>query len=148
MQWEPGETAGFSDVPVKSLYAPVIGDEIYGPDRVSVKAQRGQPDSLLHIIRHMITVRKGHPAFGRGEFEWVDLDNPGIAAFRRSHAEESLLAIHNLSEKAQTIPLPINKSVTSMTDLLTQKEFAPASDTLDLRLEPYQYVWLSNTISR
>jgi maltose alpha-D-glucosyltransferase/alpha-amylase len=142
MQWEPGETAGFSEAPAESLYAPVIKDEVYGPAKVNVELQRAQPDSLLNTIRHMIAIRKGQPAFGRGEFEWMDVENPGIAAFRRTHEDASVLAIHNLSDREQALLLSIKKSVTSMTDLLTQRNFAPAGETLQLTLEPYQYVWL------
>ena len=145
MQWEPGETAGFSDAPAELLYAPVIHDEAYGPDKVNVNAQRSQPSSRLNIIRHMITIRKGHPAFGWGDFEWMDVENASIAALRRTHEGESILALHNLSDRHQTISLPIKKPVSSMTDLLTQKEFAASDGTLEIKLEPYQYVWLKES---
>jgi maltose alpha-D-glucosyltransferase / alpha-amylase len=142
MQWEPGEIAGFSEATADALYAPAVNDEVYGPARVNVKLQRSQPDSLLNTIRQMIAVRKGQPVFGWGEFEWMDVEIPGIAAFRWTHEEASVLAIHNLSDREQALPLSIKKSVTSMTDLLTQRNFAPAGETLQLTLEPYQYVWL------
>ena len=142
MQWEVGETAGFSEVPAGSLYAPVISGETYGPAKVNVKAQRAQPASLLNTIRHMIAVRKRHQAFGWGKFEWIDLENASVAAFQQSHDGDSIFAIHNLSNNAQRISLPIKKPVTSMTDLLIQKNFVPAGKALELNLEPYQYVWL------
>jgi maltose alpha-D-glucosyltransferase/alpha-amylase len=145
MQWEPGKTAGFSEAPVESLYAPAIQDETYGPARVNVEAQRSQPDSLLNIIRHMITIRKGHQAFGWGTFEWLDVENGRIAAYRRTHEGENILAIHNLSDQEQQVSLPIKKPVTSMTDLLTVREFAPTEETLELKLEPYQYFWLKES---
>ena len=142
MQWEPGKTAGFSEAPVESLYAPAIQDATYGPARVNVEAQRSQPDSLLNIIRHMITIRKGHQAFGWGAFEWLDVENGGIAAYRRTHEGENILAIHNLSDQEQQISLPIKKPVTSMTDLLTVREFPASEEKIEIRLEPYQYLWL------
>jgi maltose alpha-D-glucosyltransferase/alpha-amylase len=142
MQWEPGPTAGFSEASSGSLYAPVISDEVYGPARVNVKSKRADPDSLLNMIRHMITVRRKHQAFGWGDFAWIDIANTSIAAFQRSHQTETILAIHNLSSTTQNISYPIQKSVTLMTDLLTRQEFLPADETIEIELAPYQYLWL------
>ena len=47
MQWETGPTAGFSEAPVQSLYAPVIDDDAYGPAQVNVKSQRADPNSTV-----------------------------------------------------------------------------------------------------
>jgi maltose alpha-D-glucosyltransferase/alpha-amylase len=142
MQWEPGPTAGFSEAPLASLYAPVIDNDLYGPARVNVQAERTDPDSLLNVIRHMIAIRKQHRTFGWGQFEWIDLPNDAIAAFRRTHDNEMILAVHNLSEAKQEIFIPIKKSVSSLTDLLTKKQFKLANGSLETELGPYQYLWL------
>ena len=140
MQWEAGATAGFSEASVSSLYAPVISDEIYGPAQVNVQSQRLEPDSLLKIIRHMIGVRRQSHAFGWGDFEWLDLQNEHVAAFRRTFQDETILALHNLSNTKQKVS--IKKPVTSMTDLLTGDEFPALDETMSIELEPYQYLWL------
>jgi trehalose synthase len=142
MQWEAGVAAGFSEAPVEKLYAPVIDDGFYGPERVNVTAQRADPNSMLNIIRHMISVRKGHLAFGRGEFEWVDIGNESIALYQRTYQGETILAMHNVSDRRQQITMPIKKPVTGMTDLLTGKEFVASGEGLKIALEPYQYFWL------
>ena len=142
MQWEAGPTAGFSEAPPASLYAPVIADKIYGPEQVNVKSQRSDPGSHLNIIRHMISVRKQHQAFGRGQFAWLDFENEQVAAFRRMYHGEAILAIHNLSGREHRVWLPIEKSVTSMTDLLTGREFLPVNEAMEIELSPYQYLWL------
>jgi len=142
MQWEPGETAGFSDASAESLYAPVIDDEPYDPAHLNVNSQRADPDSLLNSIRHMITVRKQHHVFGRGNFEWIDCKNSAVAAFHRTYQHESILTIHNLSDRSQKIVCPLKKSVHSMTDLLTQQQFALTNHNLEIELMPYQYLWL------
>ena len=142
MQWEPGATAGFSETSSSSLYAPVISDAVYDPARVNVKSQRADPDSLLNMIRHMIATRKQHMSFGWGEFKWIDIVNVSVAAFQRSYQGEMILALHNLSSTTQQISHFIQKPVTSMTDLLTRQEFLPANGTLEIELEPYQYLWL------
>jgi maltose alpha-D-glucosyltransferase/alpha-amylase len=142
MQWEPGSTAGFSESSSTPLYAPVIGDEVYGPARVNVKSQRADPDSLLNTIRHMIAIRKQHRAFGWGEFKWIDMAKASVAAFQRTYQGESILALHNLSSTTQTISHLIQKPLISMSDLLTEQEFLPLNDTIDIELAPYQYLWL------
>jgi maltose alpha-D-glucosyltransferase/alpha-amylase len=142
MQWEAGATAGFSEAPVSSLYAPVIDDDLYGPGRINVSSQRSDPDSLLNTIRHMIGIRKSHRAFGRGAFDWVNVQNESIAAFQRSGQGETILAIHNLSATQQTLAPVMRAPAVSITDLLTGKEFRPVDGRLEIKLEPYQYLWL------
>ena len=142
MQWEPDETAGFSEAKPESLYAPVISSDLYSPGRVSVEAQRTNPNSLLHAIRLMIAIRKQHPAFGRGNFEWIDVGSENIAAFQRTYNDEIILSIHNLSDHKHKIKYETKKSVKSMTDLLTQEKYVPDQNYLELEVLPYQYLWL------
>jgi maltose alpha-D-glucosyltransferase/alpha-amylase len=109
---------------------------------VNVSTYRAAPDSILNVIRHMISVRKQHQPFGRGQFLWLDLENTHLAAFQRTYQGETILAIHNLNNQEQRIMMPMKNPVPSMTDLLTKKEFYPANEALEIKLEPYQYLWL------
>jgi maltose alpha-D-glucosyltransferase/alpha-amylase len=140
MQWSSGLNAGFSEADPDSLYAPVIEDEVYALNRVNVETERMNSDSLWNTIRHMIAVRKKQPEFGRGDFEWVDLQNSSIAAYRRMYHGNSILAIHNLQDSPQTISLERKKSAIAWTDLLTNKSFD--SQELTILLLPYQFLWL------
>ena len=142
MQWEAGAAAGFSAAPIQSLYAPVIASELYGSRQVNVKSESADPNSLLNVIRRMIAARKGQAAFGWGSFAWLDFHNQAVAAFRRTHDGETILAIHNLSDTKQKISFKTKKPVHSLTDLLTQKEFVPGKENLEIELMPYQYLWL------
>ena len=142
MQWEPGETAGFSEAPVHSLYAPIITDGMYGAAQVNVKSQRSDPNSYLTMIRHMIAVRRRHQVFGRGQFTWMDLANKHIAGFQRMYQDETIFAIHNLSNRKQPVSLLMKKPTTSMTDLLTEKQFDLRNENIEIELEPFQYLWL------
>ena len=141
MQWESGETAGFSKAPVDELYTPPIMDGHYSPQRVNVQSQRADPDSLWNTIRHMIAVRRNHHEFGRGDFKLRYVDNQSIAAFERAYEDGSILAVHNLSDASQTITLENKKSAIELTDLLTNKSFHLQS----VDLEPYQFLWLKIT---
>jgi maltose alpha-D-glucosyltransferase/alpha-amylase len=143
MLWEAGTTAGFSDAKPESLYAPIISDEVYGPQRVNVQSQRESADSLWNVIRHMVSVRKNHREFGRGDFKWMELQNEHIVAYQRTYEGRATLGVHNLSNTRQTVSFEIEKSVNSLTDLLTEKSFAANSGRLELELEPYQYLWLT-----
>lgn len=142
MQWDASAAAGFSEAPIPALYAPVINDPVYGPAHVNVKAQHVNPNSLLNVVRSMIATRKQYQVFGRGKFEWLTLENENIAAFRRTHRDETLLAVHNLSDAKQKISYLIKKPVKSMTDLLTQEEYFLVKDNIEIELMPYQYLWL------
>jgi len=142
MQWEAGTTAGFSAAKADSFYAPLINDEVYGPQRVNVRIQRESADSLWNTIRHMVSVRKNQREFGRGDFKWMDPQNDHVAAYQRKSEDQSTLAIHNLSNARQTVSFEIEKSVNSLTDLLTEKSFTANLGRFELELEPYQYLWL------
>ena len=98
MQWNTEPNAGFSSAPAELLYAPVIEGDEYGPGRVSVAEERRDPGSIWNAVRHMLQTRKPHSVFGWGEFSWLDVGNERIAAYRRRHDSEEVLAIHNLSD--------------------------------------------------
>src|SRR5687767_13560946 len=123
MQWNAESGAGFSEAPIQTLYTSIIGDDVYEPARVNVDTQRRDPNSMWHTIRHMLSIRKRHHAFDRGDFEWMDCQNDKITVFQRTYQGEMILAIHNLSDEEQSVSLKIKASARSLTDLLTQKEF-------------------------
>jgi maltose alpha-D-glucosyltransferase/alpha-amylase len=106
MQWSPAENAGFSDAPADQLYAPVINDPAFSYQQVNVLNQQAAPDSLLHTIRRMIRKRKGLPVLARGTLEWLDELPPEAMCFWRHSADQSLLALHNLSDQPFDLYLP------------------------------------------
>ena len=137
MQWDNSLNAGFSSAPPEKLYAPVISDDIYGYAQVNVAAQRADPNSLLNRVRRMLSIRKQHPAFGWGTFDWEDTGNNAIAAYRRTTEEEALLIFNNLSD--QTISLSLPEDFWGAEDVLTGQQFTEAH----IQLEPYRFIWLS-----
>ncbi|ONK14836.1 alpha-amylase family glycosyl hydrolase [Streptomyces sp. MP131-18] len=60
MQWDDSPGAGFSTAPADRLYLPVDPD----PGRPTVAGQRADPDSLLHLVRRLIALRKSVPELG------------------------------------------------------------------------------------
>ena len=135
MQWDTGPNAGFSTAPPDQLEEPLIDDEVYGYQSVNVQAQQADPDSLLNALRHMIDVRKQHPAFGRGDFAWAEVGSKAVAAYWRTLDHDRVLAIHNLSGQAQSIEL--TDQAPDWIDLLSHSRITPLA-----ALAPYQFLWL------
>ena len=136
MQWDDSLNAGFSSASPEKLYAPVISDGIYGYAQVNVAAQRTDPNSLLNHVRQMLAIRKQHPTFGWGTFDWEDTGNNAIAAYQRTTEEEALLIFNNLSD--QTISLSLPEDFWGAKDILTGQQFTEAH----IQLEPYRFIWL------
>ncbi len=148
MQWTSGVNAGFSEADPDQLYLPVIDDPEYGPDKVNVAAQMDDPGSLWHLMRKMIAIRKEHPAFGWGSFEWVfgepPYDSQAVCAYLRSYENDRFLVVHNFSGSPQSVVLrPPELLSTTAVDLLSGRTLPPIEyNRLPLDLEPYEYLWL------
>lgn len=142
MQWDDSSSAGFSKAPSQSVYVPIIDDDTYGPQQVNVKSQQDNPYSLWHSIRNMIRVRKEHPAFGRGDFQWIDCENEAIAAYVRTYENQVIYVVNNLSAQEQVISIPLSEPSRKLTDLLTGKDYHVTDHALTLKLTPRQYIWL------
>jgi maltose alpha-D-glucosyltransferase/alpha-amylase len=136
MQWSDQINAGFSTT--DRLYAPVIDDDVYGYRRLNVEARRADRDSLLNWLKHALRVRRQHPAFGRGTFEWLPVSSPAVAAYWRTIDQDRVLAIHNLSDQAQ--PIELAGPPQAWIDLLTGSFVSATS------LAPYQYHWLQPAV--
>ena len=145
MQWSNGPNAGFSTADRADLYAPLIEDETFGYQRLNVEAQRADPGSLLNRMREMIRVRKGHLAFGRGTCRFLPAGNDAVLAYLRTHGEETILVVNNLSSEPQTAALDLSPFAGSQpTDLLGKARPSPAGlAPYRLALARYQYLWLA-----
>ena len=142
MQWDSSLQAGFSEAPLEGFYAPLIEDKEFNPQSVNVIDQRADPHSLYNTLRHMLAIRKDHPAFGRGSFTWMG-ENPHVAAYLRICDSEQILAIHNLSDRIQMVSFEIDRMTDSLVDLLTGRTIIGLRDNkLTLRLHPHAYLWL------
>ncbi len=141
MQWTSAVNAGFSCAAPKSLYLPVIDNSVYGPGHVNVTDERAHADSLLNTLRHLIAVRKQHPAFGRGSFAWVECESLSVAAYVRQFGEERVLVVNNLAGKKQPVELKLPfegqiKNLLNSNPLPTVQE-----GRVTLEMGPYQYLW-------
>jgi len=144
MQWSDEENAGFSTAHPSRLYSPVIDDEVFGYQKLNVRAQRNDPSSLFHTMRNMISARKKHKSFGRGDCQFLYPDSTAVLAYIRQHEDETILVVNNLSSSPQSVALELAPfSGSSPRDILSGASFPPIADKpYVLALGPCQYLWL------
>lgn len=144
MQWDSSPNAGFSTAAPEALYAPVIADAVYGYQQVNVEAQLADPDSVLNWIKRVIRVRRGHPAFGRGDLQLLPVQQSAGLAYIRHYRQETLLVIHNLSPEMQVFDLDLSPyGGQQPIDLLSAERYTPISHTAyAMQLPGYGYRWL------
>lgn len=146
MQWDSTPNAGFSSAAPDKLYAPVIDNERFGYQQVNVAAQRADPGSLWHSIRRMISIRREHRAFGRGDYEIFETSNRAVLALSREHGDDIIVAAYNLSAEPQQLRLHLERWKGARVEvLLTPVERASPHITDGLyqsTLSPYDYLWL------
>jgi maltose alpha-D-glucosyltransferase/alpha-amylase len=144
MQWSDDKNAGFSSAHPSRLYSPVIDDEVFGYQNVSVRAQRNDPSSLFHTMCKMISARKKHKSFGRGDCQFLDRDSTAVLAYIRQHKDETILVVNNLSSSPQSAALELAPfSGSCPRDIISRASFPLVADIpYILALDPYQYLWL------
>ena len=150
MQWSDAPNAGFSTADAARLYCPVINDDTYGYRQVNVDVKRADPGSLLNRMREMIHVRKAHPAFGRGDVHFLEPANQAVLAYTRTHDDETILVVNNLSSDLQSVELELATWADAQPiDLFTEERLrAIASTAYQLKLERYGYRWLRVDIAK
>jgi maltose alpha-D-glucosyltransferase/alpha-amylase len=150
MQWSPDRNAGFSDANPQQLYLPVIIDPEYHFETVNVEAQQANPSSLLWWMRRIIALRLQHPVFGRGDIEFLYPENAKVLAFIRSHGDDTVLVVANLSRFAQSVHLDLHDFRGAVpVELFGGTEFAPVGEgPYQLTLAPYGFYWLALTSQR
>ncbi len=144
MQWSPDRNAGFSATNPQRLYLPVIIDPQYHYETVNVETHRANTSSLFWYMKRMINMRKRYRAFGRGDFQVVDVDNPKILAFTRTYEDEILLIVVNLSKYSQAAELDLhNYAGYTPMEAFSKNPFPTIKETNSylLTLGPHSYHW-------
>jgi maltose alpha-D-glucosyltransferase/alpha-amylase len=147
MQWSPDRNAGFSTCDPARLYLPTIMDPLYGYQAVNVEAQMNSSASLLNWTRHMIEVRKRHPAFGCGEYSELGGTNPSVLAYVRSYEDDVVLCVNNMSRFPQPVELDLSPWKTGVPYELTGGVPFPRIGELPylLTLPGHGFYWFSIT---
>jgi maltose alpha-D-glucosyltransferase / alpha-amylase len=109
MQWTGDRNAGFSRTDPARLFAPPIMDPVYGFQSINVEAQERSLFSLLAWMKRMIVLRRQSRIFGRGAIDFLPAQNRKVLAYVRSHEDETILCVANLSRTAQPVELDLSR---------------------------------------
>jgi maltose alpha-D-glucosyltransferase / alpha-amylase len=148
MQWSPDRNGGFSRANFADLVLPPVMDPLYGFAAVNVETQATDQHSLLNWTRRMLTVRKRHRSFGRGQQQFIYPGNRKVLAYLRSYSPsegetETILCVYNVSHTAQAVELDLSSFAGRVpVDLLGGSAFPPVGQlTYLLTLPPYGFYW-------
>lgn len=97
MQWDSGETAGFSTCSPDRLYLPVDTEN----GKITVTAEESDKNSMLNYVRRLIRLRHSSKALNNeGEWELLsDIKQPYPMVYKRSYGSESYIVALNPSAK-------------------------------------------------
>lgn len=147
MQWSPDRNAGFSRADPQRLYLPPIMDPVYGYGAVNVEAQLRERASLLNWMRHVLAVRKNHPAFGRGKLVFLHPGNRKILAYFRIFEDDMILCVSNLARAAQAVELDLSAYKGRVpVELMGRSVFPPIGEVpYVLTLPGHNFYWFRLT---
>ena len=143
MQWTSDRNARFSRADPARLYSPVIMDPVYSYQAVNVEAQERDGSSLLHWMRNLIGLRKLFPAFGLGDFEFVEPANRKVLAYLRRYGDDTILCVANLSRSVQPVELDLSPFAGAIpVEMLGYTDFPEVGERpYLLTLGPYGFYW-------
>jgi trehalose synthase len=154
MQWTPDRNAGFSTADPGKLYLPVVQSLVYNYSLVNVESQLAQSRSLLHWVRNVIHVRKGHPAFGLGALRVLRTNHESVLAFVRDYEgsgtphgdrPEQILCVFSFAHNPVAVEIDFEGWYGSpLTDLFGGGDFPSVGDDgrLTLTLGTQSFYWL------
>ncbi|WP_168626608.1 alpha-amylase family protein [Cryobacterium sp. BB307] len=144
MQWTDAKNGGFSTARPSALPNPVVADG-FGPDHINVNQQRHDPDSLLSFIQLLIRRYRASAEIGWGDLSILEQPHASVLAHRVTGPLGSMIALHNFSPNALTVPLTVDgvDAETRLVDLLQEGETRTDDrGRAELDLEGYGYRWL------
>lgn len=158
MQWTAEPSAGFSTAPPEDLVSR-LPEGGYGPAHVNVASARRDPHSLLNFISLLTQRYRECPELGWGACRVLDHPQHAVLAHMSTWEDGCMLAVHNLSPEAVTVPLDLGNPPSrpdgeagwggvALVDLLKSGAFPeeglPVSDRgeVEISLDGYGHAWL------
>jgi len=154
MQWTPDRNAGFSTADPGKLFLPVVQSLVYNYNLVNVESQLAQSRSLLHWVRNVIHVRKGHPTFGLGSLRVLQTNHESVLAFVREYegsgqqfgdSAEAVLCVFSFSHNPVSVEIDVPAYEGSTTfDLFGGGDFPRIGDDgkITMTLGTQSFYWL------
>jgi len=126
MQWDAGPHAGFSRVepwlPLESVY-----------QQRNVAVLQSDEQSIYHLHRRLIALRRQHPALQIGSYRPIPADGE-VLAFVRETGEERILVALNMGAEPASVDLPADsKPGRLLLSSLCDRENERVAGTLQLR---------------
>jgi maltose alpha-D-glucosyltransferase/alpha-amylase len=137
MQWNSSPSAGFSNADPSLYNNPVISTPPFDPSLVNVSDQESDTNSLLNVLKKMISMHKSHKVFGWGKTEWLDVGTLGVAAYSREYQDERVIILNNVTNITQPVQLPFEITAGAL-NILDNFPITQNPKTLS----PYQYLWI------
>jgi maltose alpha-D-glucosyltransferase/alpha-amylase len=143
MQWSPDRNAGFSKSNPQQLYLPITIDPEYHYEAINVENQQKNLSSLLWWTRRVIAMRKNFRAFSRGSLEFLFPENNKVLAFLRTHEDETILVVVNLSRFAQAAELDLSRFAgCALVEVFSQNYFPRIGKApYVITLGPHSHYW-------
>ncbi|MFD2999390.1 alpha-amylase family glycosyl hydrolase [Pontibacter toksunensis] len=132
--WEKKEEDGCRATWVEPKYST---DQTVTPAAVQLEDE----NSILNHYKRFIQLRNNSKALTYGELEPLNLGPKSISAFLRKYEDESLLVLHNLSDKEVSVSLP--ETLAAYEDVRFQSKASTKSNNM-LKLAPYSTVILED----
>lgn len=121
MQWDKTPYAGFSTV---TPWLPVATDVM----QKNVAEEEKESQSMLHLYKKLIALRKEYSSLRQGSFESLPLPTKDVYGFRRVYKNHTSTILVNFSQKNQMIVLSgndIRLLCSSYMDIPMVTQFAP-----------------------
>jgi maltose alpha-D-glucosyltransferase/alpha-amylase len=143
IQRDGGWNGGFSPADPEALYSPLMLNPVYGFQAINVQSQKRFEHSLLSWMKRLIRIRKATPTLGRGSIQFLYPANHRVLAFTRKLGNETILAVNNLSSKAQPVELDLKQYKGNILTEMFGRNIFPRIGELPylLTLGPYQFYW-------
>jgi len=154
MQWTPDRNAGFSTADPGKLYLPVVQSLVYNYQHINVESQLAQSRSLLHWIRNVIHVRKGHPTFALGNLTVLPTNHESVLAFVREYEgsgtqfgdmPERVLCVFSFAHNPVSVTIDASKFAgEALYDLFGGGQFPSVGEdgSITLTLGTQSFYWL------
>jgi len=154
MQWTPDRNAGFSHADPGKVFLPVVQSLVYNYNLINVESQLAQSRSLLHWVRNVIHVRKGHPTFGLGGLRVLNTNHESVLAFVREYegsgtgfgdSPESVLCVFSFAHNPVSVEIVVHGYESATTfDLFGGARFPDIAEdgTITLTLGTQSFYWL------
>jgi alpha-glucosidase len=96
-QWDATANAGFTTA------QPWLPLDLEYPTR-NAAVLREDPASILCLYRHLLALRRGHPALNKGSFRLIGVQQDTLT-YERAFSSERLVVCLNFSDREQTVSL-------------------------------------------